>query len=115
MIYPVRPTQCRTWPFWEDNLKSPQAWKNASERGRGCPGMCDAEAPRYPLEHIEKCRQHPERARGERSVVSSQFSVLRKWDHSAPIRSGASSWGMWARWGCFRKTQFCKSSCESIA
>ena len=25
-IYPVRPTQCRTWPFWnEDNLKSPKS------------------------------------------------------------------------------------------
>jgi Fe-S-cluster containining protein len=59
-IYPVRPMQCRTWPFWNDNLKSPAAWKHAAERGHGCPGMCDAEAPLYPLEHIEKCRQHPE-------------------------------------------------------
>ena len=59
-IYPVRPTQCRTWPFWDHNLRSPAAWKNASERGAGCPGMCDANAPVYPLEHIEKCRQNPE-------------------------------------------------------
>jgi Fe-S-cluster containining protein len=57
MIYPVRPMQCRTWPFWDQNLKSGKAWKSASER---CPGMCDAEAPHYGLEHIEKCRQHPE-------------------------------------------------------
>jgi Fe-S-cluster containining protein len=57
MIYPVRPMQCRTWPFWDQNLKNGKAWKSASER---CPGMCDAEAPHYALEHIEKCRQHPE-------------------------------------------------------
>jgi Fe-S-cluster containining protein len=63
MIYPVRPMQCKTWPFWEDNLKSPRAWKNASERGAGCPGMCDAAAPLYPLDHIERCRQHPESPR----------------------------------------------------
>jgi uncharacterized protein len=35
-IYPVRPLQCRTWPFWEHNLSSAQAWKAA---GRGCPGL----------------------------------------------------------------------------
>jgi len=35
-IYPVRPLQCRTWPFWDVNLESPSAWKRAS---RGCPGM----------------------------------------------------------------------------
>lgn len=56
-IYPVRPTQCRTWPFWDDNLKAPNAWERASTR---CPGMCDADAPHYDLTHIEKCRQHPE-------------------------------------------------------
>lgn len=35
-VYSVRPLQCRTWPFWDHNLSSPQAWKAA---GRGCPGM----------------------------------------------------------------------------
>lgn len=35
-IYPVRPTQCRTWPFWESNLTSKQAWDEAAE---DCPGM----------------------------------------------------------------------------
>ena len=35
-IYPVRPTQCRTWPFWESNLESPEAWEHAA---RNCPGM----------------------------------------------------------------------------
>ena len=35
-IYHVRPTQCRTWPFWASNLKSPRQWAVAAE---GCPGM----------------------------------------------------------------------------
>ncbi len=56
-IYPVRPMQCRTWPFWDMNLKSPDAWVRASGR---CPGMRDKTGPVYPLEHIEKCRKHPE-------------------------------------------------------
>jgi Fe-S-cluster containining protein len=57
MVYSARPMQCRTWPFWNDNLKSPANWKKAAGR---CPGMCDAEAPRFELDHIEACRQHPE-------------------------------------------------------
>lgn len=34
-IYPVRPAQCRTWPFWRSNLESPQAWKDVQVE---CPG-----------------------------------------------------------------------------
>ena len=56
-IYSVRPTQCRTWPFWDMNLKNPDTWKQAGGR---CPGMRDDQAPLYPVEHIEKCRKHPE-------------------------------------------------------
>lgn len=56
-IYPVRPTQCKTWPFWNSLVRHPDDWADAAER---CPGMCDADAPLYPLEHIEKCRNHPE-------------------------------------------------------
>jgi len=56
-IYPVRPTQCRTWPFWTDNLKSPETWNRS---GAKCPGMRDSDAPRYDLQHIETYRQHPE-------------------------------------------------------
>jgi hypothetical protein len=35
-IYPVRPLQCRTWPFWTKNLHSPEAWNEAHKK---CPGM----------------------------------------------------------------------------
>jgi Fe-S-cluster containining protein len=56
-IYDVRPTQCRTWPFWNQNLHSPDAWTQAAAR---CPGMCDADAPTYDLAFIEERRQNPE-------------------------------------------------------
>jgi Fe-S-cluster containining protein len=35
-IYPVRPAQCRQWPFWAENLASPDAWNRAATK---CPGM----------------------------------------------------------------------------
>jgi Fe-S-cluster containining protein len=35
-VYPVRPAQCRTWPFWNSNLESPEAWAKAQTV---CPGM----------------------------------------------------------------------------
>lgn len=38
MIYPVRPTQCRTWPFWRSNIESPEAWQKTRQvcPGAGC-------------------------------------------------------------------------------
>ncbi|MGC9325314.1 MAG: YkgJ family cysteine cluster protein [Desulfomonilia bacterium] len=35
-IYPVRPLQCRTFPFWAQNLRSPRAWDETRLR---CPGI----------------------------------------------------------------------------
>ena len=35
-IYPVRPLQCRTWPFWNENLRSPDVWNATGDR---CPGI----------------------------------------------------------------------------
>ena len=35
-IYPTRPLQCRTWPFWPELLSSRDNWEKAA---RGCPGM----------------------------------------------------------------------------
>lgn len=34
-IYPVRPKQCRTWPFWNSNLESEGNWKQVQAF---CPG-----------------------------------------------------------------------------
>jgi len=36
MIYSVRPSQCRNWPFWPSNLASAKAW---NEGTRKCPGV----------------------------------------------------------------------------
>jgi Fe-S-cluster containining protein len=35
-IYEVRPTQCRTFPFWSENVRSENAWRKAC---RQCPGI----------------------------------------------------------------------------
>jgi Fe-S-cluster containining protein len=34
-IYPVRPRQCRTWPFWETNVATPETWEQTCQV---CPG-----------------------------------------------------------------------------
>jgi Fe-S-cluster containining protein len=34
-IYPARPRQCRTWPFWESNVVTSDAWSKTCEI---CPG-----------------------------------------------------------------------------
>lgn len=50
-IYSVRPLQCRTWPFWSRNLKSPAHWRLA---GENCPGMNNGKE--YDFEQIEQIR-----------------------------------------------------------
>lgn len=37
-IYKARPMQCRTWPFWPENLRSHRAWVTV-KRITPCPGM----------------------------------------------------------------------------
>jgi Fe-S-cluster containining protein len=34
-VYPARPAQCQTWPFWNSNLADEAAWKEAQA---SCPG-----------------------------------------------------------------------------
>jgi Fe-S-cluster containining protein len=35
-IYPVRPSQCRTFPFWREIVERPSAWEQAAV---DCPGI----------------------------------------------------------------------------
>jgi Fe-S-cluster containining protein len=35
-IYPVRPTQCRSWPFWSDTVESLRSYATVA---RDCPGV----------------------------------------------------------------------------
>jgi Fe-S-cluster containining protein len=50
-IYPVRPLQCRTWPFWDGNLASRENWERSAKR---CPGM--NRGRRFAKEEIEALR-----------------------------------------------------------
>jgi Fe-S-cluster containining protein len=49
-IYSARPLQCRTFPWWEENLETPASWK---EVGRRCEGVNHPDAPIVPLDTIE--------------------------------------------------------------
>ena len=51
-VYDARPRQCRTWPFWDSNLKSPEAWEHTCEV---CPGS--GKGKLYSIEQIETQRQ----------------------------------------------------------
>lgn len=51
-IYPVRPLQCRTWPFWNSNLSSREMWDHA---GKKCPGLGRG-ARSFSREQIESLR-----------------------------------------------------------
>ena len=55
-FYSERPIQCRTWPFWTQNLVSPNSWAATAS---SCPG-CNR-GKRYTLEEIEEQRQAFER------------------------------------------------------
>ena len=34
-VYPARPVQCQTWPFWPENLETPEDWEHVDAV---CPG-----------------------------------------------------------------------------
>ncbi|HEU5115964.1 MAG TPA: YkgJ family cysteine cluster protein [Isosphaeraceae bacterium] len=34
-VYEARPDQCRTWPFWPENLETPEDWDRTRQ---ACPG-----------------------------------------------------------------------------
>ena len=48
-VYEDRPRQCRTWPFWDSNLKSASSWDEAAASCPGC-NMGDL----VPLEKIQE-------------------------------------------------------------
>lgn len=52
VIYDIRPQQCRTWPFWGQNLRSLSIWNFTTHN---CPGINRGQ--RYRLEQIEAIRQ----------------------------------------------------------
>ncbi|AWM40937.1 Flagellin N-methylase [Gemmata obscuriglobus] len=48
-VYGVRPAQCRTWPFWESNVETPEDWKRTCDI---CPGSGRGEV--IPVEEISR-------------------------------------------------------------
>jgi len=47
-VYALRPRQCRTWPFWQSNLRILADWQQTC---RACPGS--GKGPTVKLEQIE--------------------------------------------------------------
>jgi Fe-S-cluster containining protein len=48
-VYAVRPRQCRTWPFWESNVETPETWARTCQV---CPGSGQGEL--IPAEEITR-------------------------------------------------------------
>jgi Fe-S-cluster containining protein len=48
-IYPVRPRQCQTWPFWDSNVITAEAWDRTR---RACPGAGQGDL--IPVEEITR-------------------------------------------------------------
>ncbi len=48
-VYAARPIQCRTWPFWDSHLATPEAWDRVCEK---CPGA--GQGAFFSLEQIEE-------------------------------------------------------------
>lgn len=49
-LYDARPRQCRTFPWWPENLETPAAWQETAMR---CEGVDHKEAPLVPFTHIQ--------------------------------------------------------------
>ena len=47
-VYPARPRQCKTWPFWDSNIRTPEDWQATCDF---CPGS--GQGRLYSLEEIE--------------------------------------------------------------
>ena len=57
-VYPARPIQCRTWPFWERNLDTPESWQETCD---ACPGSGSGDL--VPMEAILARAQETRQAR----------------------------------------------------
>jgi Fe-S-cluster containining protein len=55
-VYEARPIQCRTWPFWAENVATPETWARTQEK---CPGS--GRGRLHTVEQIERAvRRTPE-------------------------------------------------------
>lgn len=51
-VYNARPRQCKTWPFWDSNLQTPEDWQHTCEV---CPGS--GQGKLHQLSDIEEQRK----------------------------------------------------------
>ena len=58
-IHEAKPVQCRTFPFWPENVSSRKGWKALSAY---CPGI--GEGPLIPLEEVRRAAEECARACG---------------------------------------------------
>jgi hypothetical protein len=55
-VYESRPIQCRTFPWWVQNIRGPEEWEAAATH---CEGINHPDAPIIPSAHIEEqCLSH---------------------------------------------------------
>ena len=53
-VYDVRPRQCRTWPFWNSNIETPEQWERTCQE---CPGS--GQGKLYDIGQLEQMRHTP--------------------------------------------------------
>lgn len=70
-VYAHRPRQCRTWPFWPENLKSPEHWRHAAE---SCPGIDKGQW--YSAEQIEAAAENGLETVQTRPIVQAAVEWL---------------------------------------
>lgn len=77
LIYPVRPSQCVTFPFWESNLHTPEDWERLAQH---CPGVnC---GPLHPEAEIRR------RLRADRTAVAGREPAVPEVPESALAELG---------------------------
>src|SRR5579885_255574 len=67
-IHPVKPTQCRIFPFWPELVESRREWRNTA---RYCPGM-----GKGPLVRIETAREKADEMRAAYPAMYSSGRPL---------------------------------------
>ena len=82
-VYPARPAQCRTFPFWREALRTPEAWRALRDL---CPGvgrgrlwsLADIRARRRGDDGVAAAEASGPCARAGRRVESASFAPRRR-------------------------------------
>ena len=72
-VYEGRPTQCRTWPFWPENMNA-KVW--SKEVAQFCPGV--GKGPFRDKQDMLK--QIEEQSRAEREIFDPELYNIAEWD-----------------------------------